>query len=209
MNSSPRWMDEMWWFELTRQFLQESSGVPSLSWVGLASKENIPGGFLFPLPQIVVKQNSSPSVLHVFGFLFLVYWSLIQLFKVWFLSSHWIGLVFYTFFAFVASSALSSPPFFVSMLISRESFSLLISLCFQCREGHIICEECKANPALKVCPSISWLPYSTDLYLDFHLLHHVVVFHDKAWRTQQGNLLPIHAHSNFLLTLRLSRFRTL
>jgi len=23
---------------------------------------------------------------------------------------------------------------------------------FQCREGHIICEECKANPALKVCP---------------------------------------------------------
>merc|ERR1719285_1127614 len=23
---------------------------------------------------------------------------------------------------------------------------------FQCREGHIICEECKSNPALKVCP---------------------------------------------------------
>ena len=30
----------------------------------------------------------------------------------------------------------------------------------------------------------SWLPYSTYLYLDFHLL-----FHDKAKRTQQGNLL--------------------
>ena len=29
----------------------------------------------------------------------------------------------------------------------------------------------------------SWLPYSTYLYLDFH------VFHDKAKRTQQGNLL--------------------
>ena len=81
-NSLPRWMDEMWWFELTRQFLQESSGVPSVSWVGLASKENIPGGFLFPLPTIVVKQNSSPSVPHLFGFLFLMYWSLKQLFKV-------------------------------------------------------------------------------------------------------------------------------
>merc|ERR1719178_187452 len=23
---------------------------------------------------------------------------------------------------------------------------------YQCREGHIICEECKGNPALKVCP---------------------------------------------------------
>ena len=31
----------------------------------------------------------------------------------------------------------------------------------------------------------SWLPYSTYLYLDFHLF----VFHDKAKRTQQGNLL--------------------
>ena len=30
----------------------------------------------------------------------------------------------------------------------------------------------------------SWLPYSTYMYLDFHLL-----FHDKAKRTQQGNLL--------------------
>ena len=30
----------------------------------------------------------------------------------------------------------------------------------------------------------SWLPYSTYLYLDFHLL-----FYDKAKRTQQGNLL--------------------
>ena len=30
---------------------------------------------------------------------------------------------------------------------------------------------------------VSWLPYSTYLYLDFHL------FHDKAKRTQQGNLL--------------------
>ena len=30
----------------------------------------------------------------------------------------------------------------------------------------------------------SWLPYSTYLYLDFHLL-----FHDKTKRTQQGNLL--------------------
>ena len=36
----------------------------------------------------------------------------------------------------------------------------------------------------------SWLPYSTSLYLDFHLLLFVVhVFHDKAKRTQQGNLL--------------------
>ena len=34
----------------------------------------------------------------------------------------------------------------------------------------------------------SWLPYSTYLYLDFHL------FHDKAKRTQQGNLL-ISYHS--------------
>ena len=30
----------------------------------------------------------------------------------------------------------------------------------------------------------SWLPYSTYMYLDFHLL-----FHDKTKRTQQGNLL--------------------
>ena len=32
-------------------------------------------------------------------------------------------------------------------------------------------------------PTTSWLPYSTYLYLDFHL------FHDKAKRTQQGDLL--------------------
>ena len=42
----------------------------------------------------------------------------------------------------------------------------------------------------------SWLPYSTYLYLDFHL------FHDKAKRTQQGNLpllvMP-HFHKGNLL----------
>ena len=39
---------------------------------------------------------------------------------------------------------------------------------------------------------LSWLPYSTYLYLDFHLcvcLCVSFVFHDKAKRTQQGNLL--------------------
>ena len=63
-------------------------------------------------------------------------------------------LHFLCFCSFV-SSLLATFFCFHVMLISPESFSLLISLCFQCREGHIICEECKANPALKVCPSIS------------------------------------------------------
>ena len=38
---------------------------------------------------------------------------------------------------------------------------------------------------------ISWLPYSTYLYLGLHLFHvpFVHVFPDKAKRTQQGNLL--------------------
>ena len=36
----------------------------------------------------------------------------------------------------------------------------------------------------------SWLPYSTSLYLDFHL------FHEKAERTQQGNLLIVAAVTN-------------
>ena len=37
----------------------------------------------------------------------------------------------------------------------------------------------------------SWLPYSTYLYLDFHLL-----FHDKAKRTQQGYLLHCDCHDH-------------
>ena len=39
----------------------------------------------------------------------------------------------------------------------------------------------------------SWLPYSTYLYLDFHLL-----FYDKAKRTQQGNLLGHCLDRHFL-----------
>ena len=59
---------------------------------------------------------------------------------------------------------------------------------------------------------VSWLPYSTYLYLDFHLLY-CVVFHDKAEITQQGNLLDPHEHvddprvhalSNMLFQIQIS-----
>ena len=42
----------------------------------------------------------------------------------------------------------------------------------------------------------NWLPYSTYLYLDFHLF--LFVFHDKAKRTQQGNLLVSMLHCSWL-----------
>ena len=42
----------------------------------------------------------------------------------------------------------------------------------------------------------SWLPYSTYLHLDFHLF--LFVFHDKAKRTQQGNLLVSMLHCSWL-----------
>ena len=40
-------------------------------------------------------------------------------------------------------------------------------------------------------PPLSWLPYSTYLYLDFH------VFHDKAERTWQGNLRVSQRNEEF------------
>ena len=48
----------------------------------------------------------------------------------------------------------------------------------------VIHEEQSQKHHVHCIATPSWLPYSTYLYLDFHLL-----FHDKAKRTQQGDLL--------------------
>ena len=143
-------MDEMWWFELTRQFLQESSGVPSLSWVGLASKENIPGGILFPLPTIVVKPNSVCSPPFWISFLdVLVSKTIIQ--GVFFVSSlnQFCVLHFLCFCSFVNS--LLATFFCFHLNFSRIFFSANFSLFSVSRGPHHL-RGVQGQPCLEGLP---------------------------------------------------------